>query len=409
MTSYRLTNDRDEFINYDGPKFSYGLNPIADEYFIKSKELLFEVGIVEYEITCIPFKHAKAIFPCNAKSDFPFDIFAASFYMASRYEEYLPHKRDVHNRFDAKESAAYQNNFLEYPVVNIWSEAFWDELLKRFPQLTRKHNSYKFITTIDVDNAFAYKEKGFVRSVAGFLKNIFKFEIIELFERIKVQFGFKIDPYDTFDYQLEMIKKYDLEVIYFILLGDYGYNDKNIPVTSAKFRSLIKSLADYAKVGIHPSYGSNKDFNQLQKEVARLSDIIHLQIDKSRQHFLKLQLPDTYRNLLELNITNDYTMGYACYFGFRSGLCIPYHFYDLDLEVETPLMIHPFAVMEGTLKYYLSIEPEEAITYYKKLIDEVRAVNGTFISLWHNDSINDSTLWKGWKNVFEEMIEYGKS
>ena len=408
-TSYRLTTDRSAFIAHTGPKLSYGLNPIADEFFIKSKELLFEVGILEYEVIAIPYKHTQAIFPSSAKSDFTFDVLAASFYMASRYEEYLPHKRDNHNRFDAKESIAYQKGFLEFPVVHIWSEGLWEALFLKYPQLTREYNKYKFITTIDVDNAFAYEEKGVVRSVAGILKNIVKFEATELIERLSVLMGVKQDPYDTFDYQLDLIKKHDLEVVYFILLGDYGYNDKNIPVTSLKFRSLIKALSDYAKVGIHPSYGSNKSFKQLQKEVGRLSDMIHVQIDKSRQHFLKLQLPDTYRDLLELNITNDYTMGYACYFGFRSGMCIPYHFYDLDLEVETPLMIHPFAVMEGTLKYYLSISPADASAYYKKLIDEVRAVNGTFISLWHNDSINDRGFWIGWKNVFEEMIEYGKS
>ena len=101
-------------------------------------------------------------------------------------------------------------------------------------------------------------------------------------------------------------------------------------------------------------------------------------------------------------------MGYASNYGFRAGTCTPFYFYDLDLEVETNLRVHPFAIMEGTLKYYMGIGPEHAMPHYRRLIDEVKMVNGNFISLWHNDSLNDYKHWKGWKSVFEEMIEYGQ-
>ena len=64
--------------------------------------------------------------------------------------------------------------------------------------------------------------------------------------------------------------------------------------------------------------------------------------------------------------------------------------------------------MEGTLKYYMGIGPENAMVHYRRLIDEVKMVDGNFISLWHNDSLNDYKQWEGWKAVFEGMIEYGK-
>ena len=185
-------------------------------------------------------------------------------------------------------------------------------------------------------------------------------------------------------------------------------NDKNIHISSKKLQSLIKSISDHSKIGIHPSFASNENFDKLEKEVGRLSKVINREIWRSRQHFLKLRLPDTYRNLIELDITDDFTMGYASHYGFRAGLCSQFYFYDLDLEVETLLKIHPFAIMEGTLKYYMKIGPQNAMPHYKRLIDEVRMVDGEFISLWHNDSLNDSKLWKGWKAIFEEMIAYGK-
>jgi len=56
----------------------------------------------------------------------------------------------------------------------------------------------------------------------------------------------------------------------------------------------------------------------------------------------------------------------------------------------------------------MEIGPEHAMAHYRRLIDEVKMVNGNFISLWHNDSLNDQNQWAGWRAVFEEMIEYGK-
>ena len=221
--------------------------------------------------------------------------------------------------------------------------------------------------------------------------------------------GKQNDPYDTYDYQLDIIKKHNIPFIYFFLLGDYGMNDKNIPVSNSNFQSLIKRLADYDKVGIHPSYASNNSFLTLEKEVGRLAPIVKREVNKSRQHFLKLKFPNTYRNLIELDVFNDYSMGYATHYGFRAGICTPFYFYDLDLEVETRLLSHPFAIMEGTLKYYMKIGPEEALTHYKKLIDEVKKVDGTFISLWHNDTLSNQGLWEGWRHIFEEMIAYGKA
>lgn len=407
--SFELTTDIDRFKSHTGAKFSYTSNPITDELFFSSRNLLFETGITEQNISVFDYQDSKVFYATGKASALPFDVFAASFYLVSRYEEYLPHIRDVHDRFIAEESLAYINGFLDKPVVNTW--IIWVKKLvaEKYPDVVFPPQKYGFTVTIDIDNAYAYREKGFTRSLGGYLKSASTANIHEIVERTKVLFGMEKDPYDTYDFQLEMIKNFGLKVIYFILLGDYGVNDKNLPVESKKFQSLIKMLDDYAQIGIHPSYGSNKNKEQLKKEVERLSKVLHRDITNSRQHFLKLTLPETYRNLIDLDITDDYTMGFASQVGFRASICTPFHFYDLDMEVETKLKVHPFAVMEGTLKYYMKVPKEEALQQIKKLIDEVKAVNGQFISLWHNDTLNDQKLWAGWKNVFEEMVAYGKA
>jgi hypothetical protein len=209
--------------------------------------------------------------------------------------------------------------------------------------MTFPEKKYSFVSTIDIDNAYAYREKGFIRTLGGFARAAVKINFSEISERMRVLLGMEKDPYDTYDYQLEIHQKHHTKVIYFFLLGDYGINDKNLPPDSLSFQSLIKRLADHAAVGIHPSFNSFGRERQLKKEIGRLSGILHCEITKSRQHFLRLRLPETYRSLIELDIKEDYTMGYASRPGFRAGICSPFNFYDLDQEKETPLRIFPFA------------------------------------------------------------------
>jgi hypothetical protein len=192
--------------------------------------------------------------------------------------------------------------------------------------------------------------------------------------------------------------------LYFILLADYGLNDKNVPVWNKKFRSLIQSISDYAEVGIHPSFGSNSKPEKLKVEIKRLSEITKFEITQSRQHFLILNLPETYQRLIENEITDDYTMGFATEAGFRASICVPYPFYDLDREEITALMIHPFAFMDATLKYYMKLNPDQALEVVDTLIKEVKNVNGIFMGLWHNETVSDEDLWKGWRKVYEFMI-----
>jgi hypothetical protein len=170
---------------------------------------------------------------------------------------------------------------------------------------------------------------------------------------------------------------------------------------------LIKLLSDYADVGIHASYASNDTPDLLKKEVNRLSDVLNREITRSRQHFLRLEIPNTYHTLLNLDIHNDYSMGFASQPGFRAGTCDAFPFYDLEMEAETPLMIHPFVFMEGTLADYLRLTPEDGLNYIYRLIDEVKAVDGAFISLWHNESLGGQGRWEGWPEVYEKMIAYG--
>lgn len=403
---YQLTDEQSEFKSYEGPKISYGKNPIEDELFFASEHLLFERKINHIDLNFIEFNHIPVFFPVyNKHASLPFDPFAAGFYMVTRYEEYLPYKKDEYGRFSATESIAYQKGFLNKPVVNIWAAEIKKLLQQRFTGLAFAQSGYKFIPTIDIDAAWAYREKGLFRTTGGYLNAFYHLDFKGIAERTRVLAGVEKDPFDTYDYQLKIHRKYKLNPIYFILFGEYGLNDKNIPFRNRRFQTLIKSLADHARIGIHPSFNSNLDFRKLKTEVEKLSQVLNREITRSRQHFLMVRLPSTYRNLVNLDISDDYSMGFAAQPGFRAGICSAFRFFDLDMDVETKLRIHPFTYMEGTLKDYMNLTAEQASAVIKPLIKEVKEVNGTFISIWHNESLSNVHRWQGWQQLYEEMIQ----
>lgn len=401
-----FTSDKKAFCAADGAKISYTHTKLSDEIHFKSHGLLHETGVKDQTIRVVENEHGKYFYSNNsADSELNFDVFAASFFLLSRYEECLPHIRDKYNRFEASESIGYKNGFLTEPVVDQWLLRIRAILLLHYPQISMKQRKYSFISTIDIDNVYAYKHKGLLRTLGGYARSLVYFDFRGIIERTQVLLGQVQDPYDTYAFQLDIQKKYNLKTIYFFLLADYGVNDKNVPFYNLQFRSLIKHLGDYAKLGIHPGFNSNANPEKLKIEKKRLEEIINRSVTKSRQHFLILHLPYTYQKLIENDIKEDHTMGYAEHIGFRAGTCTPFRYYDLDLETSTELMVHPFSVMEATLKYYMKLNPEQAKDEVDKLIAKVKAVEGTFISLWHNETLSDQGTWKGWRNVFINMVK----
>ena len=401
-----LTTDKEEYLQAEGAKLQYAQSPIDDHLFLYADKLLFETHIQHQEIKPIIHQEMPCIFPTYVEgSIFPFDAFAAAFYIVSRYEEYLPHKRDHHNRFPAKESISHQEHFLHLPVINIWAKELSSIIKGRYPDFKATPKKYKFIPSYDIDNAWAYKNKGLTRFIGGSIKSIFNLDFKTLKDRFQVVFRHKSDPYDTYQIQKRWQNEYQLNPIYFILFGELGPYDKNISTLNFQFQDLVKGLRDHALVGIHPTYRSNENVKILKEEIRDLSETIHVDITRSRQHFLKLTLPQTYRNLLNHGINHDYTMGYADQVGFRAGMASAFYFYDLDLETKTKLIVHPFAIMDGTLRDYLKVGPTTAKSIISDIIKEVKQVDGEMISLWHNESLSNKGRWKDWVGVYAHLLK----
>ena len=404
---FDLTTDAERFVACDGPRLHYGKERLSNEPFQKAIGLLFERHINEQETNSVDFEGVKGLFPVYGKDTFmPFDVFAASFYLVSRYEEYLPQVRDKYGRFQAESTWMHENGLLQKPLVDIWAIALGNRLKAVYPNLNLKERKFEFVPTYDIDAAWAYKHKGLFRTVGGFVKDLAAGNREGIKVRHEVLRGKRTDPFDSFDFMLDLQKQFRHKPIYFILCGDYDTNDKNISLRNEAFRNLIKRLGDYADVGIHPSFSSYLNLQKMQAEIDGLSEVLHRPLTKSRQHFLRMNLPRSYQKLIELDISDDYTMGFASQAGFRAGIADAFRFFDLENDMATNLWVHPFALMDGTMRDYLNLDVEDSFSLAKQLVDEVRAVGGTFIYLTHNETLGGEKRWQGWPEMYRKLIEY---
>ncbi|MDO7170761.1 polysaccharide deacetylase family protein [Mariniflexile sp. AS56] len=398
-----FTTKVEAFIAHDSLKISYTKQQLGNEFFIKSHDLLFEQGLNDVEIHVQSWWRTKCFFFNGDKSAIPFDIFAASFYLLSRYEEYLPHVKDDFGRFLAAESIAFKHGFLHQPVVDIWAYKFRDALQVQFPEFKFPERSYSVKPIIDVPSPYHFKLKGLMRSFGGSVKDLFKFEFKSFYERFVVIFGLRHDPYDTFKYIINKQKQSKFKFLFFFLIGDFSTYDKSINPNKRKFISLIKHVADYCEVGLKTSFFALDDLSILKKEKLKMEDIINTTLKASRQSFSKLNLPESYRNLIELEILEDYTMGYVNQIGFRAGTCTPFLFYDLDYEIQTPLKIHSYHLMD-----YVLLKNQSLLDKKKTLnnvLSEVRQVHGEFIPVFHNYTFSEIERWKGFKELFNIILE----
>ena len=402
-----FTSQKKEFQESLLPKINYSEADFSSCLFLKAHSILFEKNIKIQEINEVEFQDSHLFFPSSEDSFLPFDPFACTFYLLSRYEEYLSENSDEHERFTDSENLLVVLGMHQKPVID--QIAYWiaEEIKKKYPSFVIKKRSFQFYTTIDIDNAWAYKNKSVLVSTGAFLKDLFAGQWHEVKQRLLVALGIRKDPYDTYSYILSTYKGLTDHLKFFFLIGDRNRFDKNIPHKNKAFRQLIIDLSSVCEVGIHPSYASNQKIWLFEKEKERLESIIQRPVTQNRQHYLKLRFPQTYHNLLKSGITDDYTMGFASLTGFRAGTCTPFPFFDLTKNKCTELTIHPFQVMDVTLKNYLHLNPEEAIVLIEKLMHEVKKVNGTFISLWHNESLKDSTPWQGWRDLFKQTLALG--
>jgi Family of unknown function (DUF7033) len=398
----QFTTAIEEFIAHDGAKMSYGKQPLGNELFVQENGLLVEQGIESIDIQIRHWDEIPAFFPASDKSAIPYDIFAASFYLLSRYEEYLPHVKDAKGRYPATESLAFQNNFLELPIVDIWAYKLKEICKQFFPELIFPQKRMVLHNVISVQRPFAFSQKGIFRSLLCYFQDLFKGKFKNNFFRSQVLLGIRKDPFDTFTWIVNIAKRSTSKMTVFFLLGENESYQDSLNRHRKTFQLLVKYVADYKEVGLLYSASSLTKYKTLQEEVKRMETTINRKVLSAKQSDYFVNLPENYRNLIELEIEKDFTMAYYDTPGFRGGTCTPFLFYDLDYEIKTPLILHPIAVASTALKDEDASVIKEKI---EELLTKVANVNGLFSVVFNNDDFTSDEENSIWRKLFSETLQ----
>ncbi|MBX5438361.1 MAG: hypothetical protein IRZ29_02330 [Thermoflavifilum sp.] len=373
----------DAWINYS--RVSY-----PGSFQIPPHKLLFETGIRAQQVECFTLGRIKAFFACPPGADFPFDIFAATFYLISRYEEYLSQDTDRHGRFSAISSLAYQQQFLDEPIVHHWIKAFQKALHQKFPFLVFRTKKACFLPTYDVDIAFAYRGRSGLRYLAGTLRDLLQRRFSQILFRWQVMINKQKDPYDVYNWLEQIHQQYHVQAIYFFPVGVYGKYDKQISYSRTIYRQLISAISSSQMTGIHLSYASFLNIQKMKREISIFSSITGCAVQHNRFHYIRFRLPDSYRQLLSLGVIHDYSMGYPSHGGFRAGVADTFFWYDLPAEQETSLQVHPFCWMDT-----FCIQHNTAEAYAEQLWnmwEKVYAADGVFMPVLHNNYFSEPTM-----------------
>lgn len=393
--SFELTESVTRYSNTSDPKINYSSQKITEkEYQIIPCGLLLEKGI---RIVEIEINHSGGIpYFFKTPGTFPFDLPAAIFYLISRYEEYLPFKPDLYGRYPHENSLASKENFLNRPLVDEWMNKWAKDLQAFFPSIHLDSYSFRFLATYDIDIAWSYKNKGWIRNLGGILKSPRTF-----LKRIRVLIGKEKDPFDCYNTLYEVHKGKESDTLYFFPVAKQrSLLDKNIDPDNAALQQLIQTTNRKGRIGLHPSYYSHKSIEVLVDEKKRLEEIINQPVTISRQHYLKFCLPQTYRSLIDSGITDDYSMGYGTINGFRASTSRSFLWYDLENESATSLRIHPLAWMDANTYYEGKLSPEEALFELEKLYKQVSDLGGSFIIVSHNHLLGEKSEWIGWPELY---------
>jgi hypothetical protein len=394
--SYEFTTDLTYFSSSNHQKFNYSAHSLPNVPSLVPCSLLFEEEIHQISLDKVTMDEMEFM----SFNECP-DLVASIFFVLSRYEEYWKVERDEHDRFPALCSMQSVFSWLDEPICDRWALS----LLQFIGINSVTASEFNIQPTFDIDSTFAYKGKGAFRTTAGILKDLSKGRINRVKDRIQVLIKKRKDPFDTFDQITQIAEQYP-ETRCFWLLADFGAYNKNLSYTNPQQGEIIAKLASACEVGIHPGYDTYTNATNLRHEIHRLTSLTKKEIKISRQHFLRLSIPETYNNLIEQHIQIDYSMGYAETTGFRMGTARQTPWFNLKTNEITSLQLQPFCYMDGTLNEYMNLSPNQAIEEVKRLKALVKVYGGTFSFIWHNETLGFKHHWKTWEPVFEESISY---
>lgn len=400
-----ITTDKVNFQLHNGPRISYSLQPFhGNAITIEPAGPLEETDITIEPPQVSGEKERTRLFPTSKEGFWPFDLFSAAFWLLSRYEEYQPHTTDKFDRFEADQSLAHKLGFLNLPLIQYWMEELFTALKERFPAFEYTPPPLTPLTTIDVDQAYAFRHRGFLQQWLTAANSLVKGRTNFLRRQWQALLMPEKDPYNTYAYLQKKAQEHHTKFYFFFLVGDKTRFDENISGEAPAMKALIKETMKHHHVGIHPSFYSINDPSLPEKEIRRMERIMKEKPLLARQHYIRTKMPESYQSYLSNGIAHDYSMGYASMPGFRASTALPFRWFDLSRNKITSLVLHPFCYMDVSLLKNKGLSVAEAIVVIDSLYNEIKQRGGEFIHIWHNNTVSGFGPWEDWSAVFEHTL-----
>jgi len=395
----------DLIINYtNGPVSGNNVINIPNEGLLENTGVNFKEPKIQWNKTPQIFWSEELDFTNYHLS---YDPFSASFYLLSGYRYYQDFPLDKHGRYDEAKDFLIEKGSHQYPLVDWYAFELRDLLWQAYPNLPFSEPKYDFEFTVDIDQPWAFRQKGAWVNLGGGIRDLVFKEREQFQARINTFARKRQDPMDSFALLREKLPTDKTK--FFCLVDNNGPEDARINLKNKRYQQLVKKLYQEGfQVGIHPSYNAFNDDEKLQSEKQYLESILEEKVHFSRQHFLRLRLPKTYEILLNSGIKRDYSACFYSSYGFKYGIARPFYWYNLAKEETTNLIVHPTMIMDRALQQHLQIEPEQLFDLITEFIEQIKQVGGQFVILLHNESLSEYQEWKGWQNTLIGLIDYIK-
>lgn len=366
--------------------------------------LLTEEDIRAQEITMSNWDELPVFFQTGGQ--IPFDLFAASFYLVSRYEEYLPHGKDAYGRYAHKESLACKQGFLTQPLLDQWAMKLKQQISALFPHEATAFRKFSFTPTYDIDHAWQFRHRGILRTLAHFGKDFLGGDHDRNRLRLRVLRQIERDPYDIYEWLDATHLRYGLKPYYFfpLAIAVKGY-DRNISPFKPALKALLAYHAAGYKTGIHPSWQSGDSRSVFNEELTIFESITGSAPVYNRFHYIRFNLPEGYRKLVDAGISEDHSMGYGTNNGFRASTSHAFMWYDLSRETVTTLKVYPYCWMDANSYYEQQYSPAQAYDELQHYHDVVKKVSGNMEIISHNNFLSNEKGFAGWKEVYEIFLD----
>ncbi|HSA99977.1 MAG TPA: polysaccharide deacetylase family protein [Anaerolineales bacterium] len=339
---------------------------------------------------------------------FHVDILATVFFMLSRWEEMDRTHDEEHGRFPASASVAHKQGFLDIPIVDIYGLLLREWFKVIVPGWSPAPSQLRINLTHDIDWIQHYSSVGqFARMAGGaLLKRRNLGEFLNQFRHLYVQVtspardGYIRSIYDLADQS----ERHGLFSRFYVMAAEPSeYQEGYDPGTPWLWQCLENLRQRGHEIGIHPGYSTLGNPERLIGEKQRLEKALGESISGGRQHYLRFQVPSTWRHWEQAGLSYDSSLGYSERAGFRCGTCHPYHPFDIELDAEMKIEEIPLIVMDVSLQSYQRLSPAEGKSTILKLARRCAEVGGVFTLLWHNTSFSGE--WLEWGRMYPDLLK----